>query len=203
MPKHRPLVTSKSEYLEKAAARYDRLTRTPKLVGRPSQRDEDRKAIAEIARVNAGVSGPDFALWTQARWVKAIGAFKNESVSGKATIQKHLLAYLRNTPVVLQQYPPSVVQAKPLKDQFAHWYVVALSMAMIEATIKGSHPVAHSTVDVLHRELCRLHILTVRRRTQFTEAMRQAWCKKQLTGTAQVHPERQHTTPATPRTRKT
>ncbi len=195
MKKTQPLPPSETEYVAaavaKAKAAYQKLTRTPRPVGRPPQHEQDHSAIAEIAKVNAGLSGPGFDVWTQAQWVEAVGVFRMETVPGEATIKKNLKTYLQRVPVPIQHIPASVVQAKPLNDQLMHWYGVAMTEAVLTAK---PHAHAHvisipfSMVDACHRALCAKHIF---RALRPTEEQRLAWLRDKW--------RRAHTVPVTSR----
>jgi hypothetical protein len=170
MPKKRPVTQSQKEFfaeeMAKAEAKWNKLTHTPKPVGRPCHWDLDREAISEIAKVNAGVSAPDFDIWTQAQWVKAVGAFKNEKVPGKATIKKHLKEYIKRTPFPSHLIPFSVIQAKPIQYQLQHWYGIALLTVMSSVKPKNPNPSIEtivvslplSMIDATHRKLCTKYI---------------------------------------------
>jgi len=186
MKKKQPAAQSRAEFfaaeMARAEKKWQKLTRQPNPVGRPSQRDLDRGTISAIAKVNGGVSGAVGEVMTQAQWITAVGMFKGDVVPGRATIQKHFKEYSQSVPFPLHLFPASLVQAKPLQYQLSHWYATAIGAALTAAS-GNAVSVPFSIVDALHRNLCAKH---VKKTLRLTEPRRQAWIRDQWGRTTHV-----------------
>ena len=175
MPKPPP---TKEEFLAKCMAKgekaWEKRARHPKAMGRPSHREADRKAISEIVAANAGFSGPKFALWTLAEWIKKVGESKGEPAPGRATIIKHLKEIFSRNRIPIHLIPAKMVQAMPREARLEHFYVLALAEAFITTTRPGSKSLSASfpMVDAIHRRLCDAHLWKKKR---FPEAQRREW----------------------------
>ena len=167
--------------------------------GRPSQSEEDRQAIALIAKSNAGFSSPSYEPWKQSDWVKKIGAKKRLKEPGVRTIKKNLKRYINSTPFPMNLIPPTVIQQKPLEDQLLHWLGDALgrAVAMTTDSVKPG-PVAQtvrlskSIINDTHQQLCRKHIL---KRQGLTEQHRQTWFNDRWARVQSVPVESRKTNP--------
>lgn len=186
---HIPNTDTLEEAVRLIKAEWRRVNPGPvKKLRRPSHREEDTRAIMEIAKSSGGVSSPGVELWTQAGWIDAVGKAKELVAPGTVTIKNNLKQYIQQNPFPLHLIPATTVQGKSINDQLGHWYLMAMAEFAIENKDSTSNVLSlnFARINCIHRKLCLRHIPKKKLRRQITETARQAWFDLQCNRIEQV-----------------